>query len=128
MTFPIKVEQGHYITIWYQSSKQQIGTTNFKKRIKCFCHWHGTSTPPCRKNNSNKNKMVNHGNSDDDDNNRNEEIKNNNKKITLAQSYQQIQKSNVVGLLNDTVSLVNVANIKQVFAKKLLHRSKNSKK
>ena len=47
--------------------------------------------------------MVSNENSDDD---RNEENQNNSQEITLAQSSQQMQKSNVLGLDNDLVSLL----------------------
>ena len=49
-----------------------------------------------------KYKMVNNRNNFD---NKNEENKNNSQKITLAQSQQQIQKSNVLALDNDLVSV-----------------------
>ena len=44
--------------------------------------------------------MVNNGNSDD---NKNEENKNNSQKITLAQSQQQIQRSNVLDQDNKAI-------------------------
>ena len=49
--------------------------------------------------------MVNNEGSDDNSN-RSEENKNNSSKKTFTQSYQQIQKSNVLGLDNDLVSLL----------------------
>ena len=70
------------------------------------------------KDNSNKNKMVNNG--DSDDNNRNEENKNNTQNIILAQSQDQYP------WFGQSYSAI-IANINQVFAKKLMHSYKNSK-